>query len=373
MIAVTVRKDSPIALYKQVKKYVEDGIREGKYKPDEPVPSELELAEMFGVSRVTTRKALEELCQEGLVYRIQGKGTYVSGASSSLRTPEKHFGIILPLNEDYYSWQVLAAAEHVIVRSGNEFILRNSNYDPDTEKDIVKDMVNNGVDGLLVFTCLDKYDFKETYQELLACGYPIVFVDRYVPEVDSDSVVADNFGGAYEATQYLLKNGHQRIAVVASAPREMRLTSMIDRVAGYKSAHRDWGVPVDDGLFFSGVNRGDSDMVKEFLLQTDATAVFALNDFLAIEVFVACKKAGLRVPDDMSIVGFDDMESVRYLEVPITTVRQPMYDIGKTACELLMEKVKYQNHNTRRITLPTELIIRKSVANISVDAQASGK
>ena len=247
------------------------------------------------------------------------------------------------------------------------------------EKDIARlttrILQNPLVDGLVISsTIID----NPIIPRLLERNLPFVIVGRHEdPRVSY--VDTDNFGGGYTATAHLIRLGHHRVGTITGS---MNNYSAVDRLAGYKEAHRHWRRPINPDLIYHGefkTVRRDwrREMKSEIihyveyvemsgyagmkqLLTQNVDAVFAASDSIAMGAMQAIHEAGLRIPDDIAIVGFDDLPFTANSNPPLTTIRQSIRRTGHMAVDLLLELVENKEMPPRRVSLPTELIIRSS-------------
>jgi DNA-binding LacI/PurR family transcriptional regulator len=196
--------------------------------------------------------------------------------------------------------------------------------------------------------------------EAVRHGLPVVVIDRRMSNAEVDTVVVDNFMGALHAIQHLIRLGHERIGVV-SGP--LHLTSGRDRYAGYLQAMSDAGLPVESGLTLFGDFRQDSGyrLAYELLKRANPpTALFVANNQMTIGALNAIHEAGRAIPDDIAIIGFDDLSWAISLNPPLTTVAQPSFEIGANAAELLLVRIADPERPHRTIVLETQLIVRAS-------------
>jgi LacI family transcriptional regulator len=199
----------------------------------------------------------------------------------------------------------------------------------------------------------------------------MVAIDPHAGRADLPTVESDSFGGARNATAFLIGLGHRRIAFVAGRP-DLRSSSLRD--AGYRRALGEAGIPFDPSLV--AVGRYEHDTVREVALPLlrrpdRPTAVFAANDISAIAVIEVAAELGLDVPRDLSVVGFDDIRFARFVDPPLTTIAQPMRDIGEASVRLLLDILHGRITTPQSITLPHTLIIRSTTAPVGVAAEAS--
>ena len=221
----------------------------------------------------------------------------------------------------------------------------------------------DNVAGMIIFPVSDA-SYDESIWRLAADRVPFVLVDRYFPDLDSDYVVADNHGGGYRATEHLLILGHRRIGFIYSSKGSLLTTSVRDRWQGYRRALLEYGQLYDEQLVFQWPDRSNADPAgaSDHLLLREGgpTAIFAVNDAVALELLQAAQRVGLRVPEDLALVGFDDLSFAAHLSPPLTTVAQPRMDLGLRAGHLLINRIEGQGNLPRHIDLPTSLIIRES-------------
>jgi DNA-binding LacI/PurR family transcriptional regulator len=199
--------------------------------------------------------------------------------------------------------------------------------------------------------------------QLASRGIPLVVLDPTgVPSDDVPSVGATNWNGGLSATRHLLELGHRRIGVVTGPSWVLCSRARLD---GYRAALDSAGVPVDPALVREGafqIADGLTHTTDLLRLPDPPTAVFALNDGMAIGVYHAASVAGLRIPEDLSVVGFDDYPLDQWLVPPLTTVRQPLRDMGAAAARMVMELGRDSEPRANRLDLATELVVRRSTA-----------
>jgi len=212
-------------------------------------------------------------------------------------------------------------------------------------------------DGLLLVLPRNPEAYLESLRQR---RFPYVLVDHQGIDETGPAVGATNFQGAYDATQHLLSLGHRRIGFITG---QMEMGCARDRLAGYRAALLATGIPPDpqwvrEGDFFQP--DGFAGAQALLALPQPPSAIFASNDVSAFGVMEAVRDAGKRLPDDMSIVGFDDIPQAAQVNPTLTTVRQPLEQMGRTAARMLLEIIGNEARPTARVELPTELIVRAS-------------
>jgi LacI family transcriptional regulator len=228
--------------------------------------------------------------------------------------------------------------------------------EPEYERRQIRQIMYSGlVDGVIISSMLLS---DSLVQALLEGDLPFMLIGRHPTDARASYVDADNIGGAREAVTHLLRLGRTRVATI-TGPQNM--IAGADRLAGYTAALRDRGVIFDPGLIAEGdFTEADGYRAMQQLLARRPDAVFAASDIMAIGALRALRESSLRVPEDVAVVGFDDLPQSARTEPPLTTVRQPTYRLGTTTVDSLLDLIEYPDSSPRRIVLPTELVVRAS-------------
>ena len=276
-------------------------------------------------------------------------------ARSMARGLTHTLAIISPNLTDYTFASVVEGAE-IEARQHNYFVLSSSASDPQAFRELVDELVGHRrVDGLIV---INPYA-DERYQQVPE-NFPVVFVGARSHDANVCSISLDDDMVAYEATQHLLSLGHKRIGLV-TGPMEEDCSQ--DRLAGFRRALSEAGVAFDEALVFEGDWSASSgrDALLDFVKKGNVpTAVFAQNDRMAMGVLRAARDVNLNVPDQLSVIGVDDMPLSSYFDPPLTTMRQDMPLIGQEAIRKLMEIIQNKPVETSVIKLPAQLVVRQS-------------
>jgi len=362
-------------LYKQVKQRILDYIVEHDLQPGDPIPTEAKLAAQYGVSMGTVRRALLQLVDQGILYRQPGRGTFLTEQSRQKLKWRGFLAFIVPYIQDAFASSMIAGAEQAAKEAGYAFLLHNSYGRPTVEEELLRQSVGN-VEGIILLP-VGRTTLPPVIQELLSRHFPLVFVDRLpTPTTDRvNYVISDNYNGAYAAVQHLIDLGHRRIGLALTADEEVN-SSVAQRAEGYRQALREHGLDVDEALIVRGLTprretaeavsgesregKADIELLQEFLQRERPTALFAVNDLIAIEAWRTAEKLGMAVPQDLSIVGFDDAEFLRDLGIPLTTVAQDAFGAGQRAVEVLLECIEGGVSAPRHVVLPTRLVVRAS-------------
>lgn len=337
-------------------------IEQGTYAPGDPIPSERELSRVQGVSRTTVRRAIQQLVDKGVLYRVPGSGTYVgSGPIRTARSGHASIGVLLPTLANPYFGELVTAIERECRSEGFQLLLGQTEMPGHSITPYLERYAENPAVQGVISVASGGETFPGPYEVLQRAGKPLLFVVRHPEAVNADAVATDHIGGARDLMRYLIGLGHRRIAYVGSArahtPRHFQ---------GYLQGLREAGLPEDPELQVMAF--GDQlDQVGEagvrMLLerQVDFTAIFAQIDFIAIGVLRALRSYGIRVPEQVSVVGFDNIPSAEHLHPPLTTVDHTVSEIGRLAVMLLQDRMtKRYDGPARQVIIQPRLVIRQS-------------
>jgi GntR family transcriptional regulator of arabinose operon len=377
-----------IPLHSQLLNQLRHLILSGQWGPGTRMPSEPELQRQLNISRSTIRKALSNAETEGLITRVPGKGTFVAPLSPN-RQGSHLLGYVTDDCHGGLQSQVFLGVERAAAAQGFRVIFVNSDGDVGKENRLLDQlMLEDRVAGILVWAALREEPSGRLFQLAQRGTIPIVAVDRTFEGLDCDFVTSQNHVGARAAVQHLLDLGHQRIAFLSRPI--LRLTTVAARVQGYQDALRDAGLMpwepwlvgrANQELNMSAIIEGGQDAHNQDIAEITErltagprpTAIFAVNDFMAIRAMKAARLLGLQVPEDLSLVGFDDIPLITsLLDVPLTTIAQDALTLGKRATELLIERIQGYSGAARQESLPTELRVRSSTALLAPPGGAGG-
>lgn len=268
-------------------------------------------------------------------------------------------GLVIPDVTNMFFAVIAKGAQICCQKRGYHMILCNTNDSPDKDLEAVEVLMDRGVDGVLMTISSAGSKARECLETLERMEKPLVLIDRVLPETGASAVLSDNELGGYIATRHLLELGHRRIGCI-SAP--MALTSSKMRVFGYIRALQEYAVAFDPAL----MEEAPFQLVSDFalvrrLLDAGATAIFAYNDLMAYGVYKLAVEAGLRIPQDFSLVGYDNLFFSELLEVPLTTVSQPVLEMGEAAANLLVDRIEgADDTGGGSVCFKPELVVRRS-------------
>lgn len=268
-------------------------------------------------------------------------------------------GAVVTTIADPFIGEVVSGVEELANDNGYSVFLANCNADPERELRVVHLFQERRVDGILILSSR----VGALYMPLLSqLRVPIVLINSHHPDQFAHSVMIDNLASGCAAAQHLIDLGHRRIAYIGD---RQGLQSDIERFAGYREALTMADYPFEPELIVHGDGRAEEGrLAMNRLLELPAppTAVFCYNDLTAMGALRAIRSQGLRVPHDISIVGFDDLAIASYMEPPLTTVRQPKQMMGRMATEILLRLFAGADEKTQ-IQVPGELMVRESTSS----------
>jgi LacI family transcriptional regulator len=269
-------------------------------------------------------------------------------------------GLLVPHLESNYVGTIMQGIDQELERANYDLMLYTTHRQRDKESIYVSIIANGLTEGLLLIAPLIPSSYLDILREQ---DFPYVLIDQVDTTENSAVVDATNWQGAYDATFYLNQLGHTRIAFIAGLS---GARSAIERLAGYKEALSDCDIPFQGKLVIEGSYRQDGGYeATQILLQQVSplpTAIFAANDLSAFGAMEAVRDAGLRIPDDISILGFDDIPQASLVYPKLTTVHQPLEQMGRIAVKMLLEQIEGRRRLPQRVTLATQLVIRDSCA-----------
>lgn len=337
-----------------------------------------DVAQLADVSTATVSHVLNgtRYVSPGLTQRVQTAMVELNYqpdavAQSLRRRKTLTLGLLVPSVEIPFFASVAYSIERSAADNGYNIILCNSGWQMSTEQAHLRDLLARRVDGLI---CISASMSAAEIGPVIEGGTPVVMFERQMPDIGLDAVGIDNELGAYVASRHLLKLGHRRIAIVKGM---VISTVSDDRLRGCRRAFNEAGISLDDLLLFSGNFLPETgwQATEHFLaLPEPPTAIFAFNDLMALGVLNRLTQSSLRVPQDVSVVGFDDIPLSRYMNPALTTVRQPQTQMGRRAVELLLQRIAGNGSaQAQYIKFKPELIVRSSTTGIADGKIAAGK
>jgi len=364
---LTIDTDTDLTLWLQLKQQLTWHIASGRIQPGEKLPSVRQLASHLGINVNTVRAAYQKLEAEGLVATRHGSGTVVlefdpfhlAQQASGARTHT--VGVLVPRLTNPFYPAFLRGVEDVARRDHTLLFICNTDDDPVTGSAYLDLLVAKQVDGLILAPCglqLGRQDHTTSWDQAFS-PIPIVHVDR--PEETGYAILLDSEGAGFAAANHLIQHGHRHIGLI---------TCYLDTAAvrhcfqGYGQALEAAGLSHRPDLLATApafTVAAGYEAAQELLAgPTPPTAIFAASDVLAVGAMLAIKERGLHIPDDVALVGYNDIEMAALVEPPLTTVAAPMRELGATAMQMLLRLVAGETIEKQQVTLPTRLVIRRT-------------
>lgn len=348
------------AKYKQVIDYYKEYIENHELADGDLLPSESKVADEFNYSRDTIRRALKELERNDIVRRERGKGTFFKDIKNEVK--EKRIAVITTYLSNYIFPNIISGIEEVVSSKHYTLTLANTDNDPNKERKHLRKVIDNGVDGLIIEPTKSALSTqnKDLYRELKEKNIPFVMLNAYYRDLNPSYAIVNDYKGGHKATQYLLQLGHKKIAGIF---KEDDLQGIF-RMKGFKKALKDYGInheKADIGTYItSQISSYPYHWMDKMLSHSEKpTAVVCYNDEIAVDIVKAILDNGLKVPEDISVVSFDDSILATATSVKLTTVRHPKEDLGRHAARLLFNMIEIGVEKPRFLYDP-ELIVRNS-------------
>ncbi|AYB44054.1 GntR family transcriptional regulator [Paenibacillus lautus] len=353
-----------LPLYKKIQEDIKRLIAIGKLREGDRVPSEKELSERYRVSQITSKNALVGLMEEGLLVRIQGKGTFVMSRPENASALDQlgewtagpgrsgRIGLVLPTMKTKVDQRFLDNIEKYATAAGFELMLRITRESQLEESKVISSFLNQGVDGIIIFP-VENETYNDSILRLSLDRFPFVLIDRFLKEIKTYSVSSDNVNGTKEAVEYLINNGHSSIAFISP---EITNTVTDERAQGFEQAFLERGMSIDKSLWclipLEEIASGNSvDKIREFLDgNPEITGIVTANTELCRSAYKAAVASRKRVPEDLELITFDppDLPHVPF-------IRQNEEEMCRLTVELLIEQIEGA-FEARRIMVPVMLV-----------------
>lgn len=335
-----------------------------------------EVAEKAGVSQATVGRVIggygsvSQKTKDKVLVAIKDMNYVPNAIAQSMKRKNTNtIGVVVGNVANPFFSELLHSIENIGAANGYSIIISNTGEDTAQEIASLRMLISKQVDGVLIATTQNSNVILDESVKMLYTGsVPMVYVDREVFGIGELCVKTDHFGGAFDATNYLIAKGHKKIGLIAG----IHASTMYQRIDGYKKALEVNGIDynknyikfgriasIEEGTFFA----------KELLKTTDVTAIIPLNDLLTMGTLIALHDMKIKVPDDISIIGWDDFPLSGVTSPPITTISQDVARIGEIAMDKLLQGIKANivgrsADGEKRITLSTRMIERESCREI---------
>ena len=310
-------------------------------------------------SRAINNKPDINLETKKRVIQIAKELGYVRNATAvALRTRKTGtIGVVIADNRNPFYAEVLSGMEEAAREKNYHIILANTQRDYQKEEEAINLLLAKRVDGLLIAPVQDRDD---DIKNLIDANIPFVVVGRDFKNIEVDAIYNDEVKGGFLATEYLIKKGHKRIALIDGF---LYKSPAKGRLEGYKKALNKYRISLDESLISVGdINIEDGyERTKQMLEENlDFTAIFAYNDMVAFGSMQAIKGKGLRIPEDIGLVGYDDIPFSSLINPPLTTIRLKKQELGAESVKLLLSRINEKHKNAIKRMLDVELIARET-------------
>lgn len=342
-----------------VTKYIEEYIRTNALEKGSRLPTESELIESTGVSRVTLRRALSNMQEQNRIYSIQGSGYYVGELTGSHQTD------IVPIiisydHENSKILNIVQGAQTYLRNRQCELDVYISRRNPQIERKLLQQLYEDGHRCVIIFP-VSSEDNVDFYFQMIQKGMNLIFIDRQPQNITCCNLVkSDNMTGGYLATKHLIEQDHKNIVVFGLEPL-IHTSTIYERYNGYKCAMREFGLKEpEQSYFFAPYKIMNDDVAKIFDPKNKITAIFAINDHAAVDIATHAYNMGLKVPDDLAIVGFDNLDVTKIFTPNISSIDQPFTQLGESAAEIAYKYITKNTIGYTQTILPIKLFVRES-------------
>jgi LacI family transcriptional regulator len=294
---------------------------------------------------------------------IDKLGYTVNAMARGLKTSRTMtVGVLIPDLKNIFCTTIISSLENILMQNGYSTIICDYNQQPGLESEKLNFLAGKQVDGILL---LPSGPVLPGLASLIDRGIPVVLIDRAMDELRCDTILVDNLNASYNAVEMLITHGHRRIGIICG-PRDVFTAR--ERLLGYERVHGDYSMAVDDALIKSGGYDVDSGyrLLGELLDQADPpTAVFVTNYEMTMGAVMAANERNIRFPDDLSFIGFDNLQMAMVVKPRLAIVVQPVEQIGETAANILLRRLKGDMGNyPAMVRLKTSLLPGESVKDL---------
>ncbi|RKL68235.1 GntR family transcriptional regulator [Salipaludibacillus neizhouensis] len=357
--------------YSNVKDKIKSAILEGYFQPHQKIGSESDLMKQHQVSRHTVRKAIDDLVNEGWLYKKQGVGSFCADRSLNKESAigiGKNIAVITTYFSDYIFPTIIRGAEAFLSENGYQVTIFSTNNNIDQERRCIEAVISQSFDGLIVEPTKSALPNPNInyYLNLERMRIPYVMINAYYEELEPIHVIMDDVGGGYLQTEHLIKLGHENI--IGFFKNDDIQGSK--RLKGFIKAHRSAGLPVSpQNIITYTTESKDSHPVEELrkkLQNTQRpTAIVCYNDQLALSLLDVIREMNIQIPEQISIVGFDDSPLSMASEVKLTTIKHPKVNMGIDAAKTILKLIEQNNESSGKFDVVStqykpELVVRNS-------------
>jgi LacI family transcriptional regulator len=271
-------------------------------------------------------------------------------------------GVLIPSLENIFFTSIVSHIESILLQEGYSTILCGYKESPELEEKKLQFLLDKMVDGIVMMPLFDNDDLVKM---VIAKGIPIVLIDRLINNVSCDVVLVDNLNASYNAVEQLIVNGHRRIGIIVG-PKNIYTAQ--ERLKGYIRVHEDYRLEIDSCLIKYGDYKIQSgyDLLQELMrIDPPPTAIYVTNYEMTVGSIIAINENNIKIPEDLSLIGFDNLDLARIVRPPLSIVVQPVKQIGETAARVLLKRLKSDLSGFPLVArLKTELLLRDSIKKL---------
>lgn len=347
-----------------IEKHYINLIEQNMVSAGDQLPSENEIANQFKVSRHTVRQALTYLVQEGWIYKERGKGSFFSNKKNG--EVKKNVAVLTTYISDYIFPKIISGIEEELRKKGYNLLLFNSNNDIHNERVCFENIINQDIAGLIVEPAQSTINnlHHDSIKKLEKKNIKYIAINANCDEENSAYIVVDDEQGGYKLTNYLLELGHRSIAALFKAD-DLQGEK---RRRGYVKALNEYNLSFDKNIVGEYITDNQEMYIDQFTkkilsLEERPTAIVCYNDKVALKVIDNCRKEGIKIPKDLSIVSFDDSSLAVSSDVKLTTIKHPKEDMGIRAAKCIIDMIEGRIDKPQ-YTYSAELIVRESCSRV---------
>ena len=354
--------------YIEIFEFYRDKILNGEMKYSEKLPTEQEIGEIFSVSRHTVRQSILELEKQGYIYREKSKGAFVENLDKEKRSNSKMIIVITTYLSEYIFPFLIKGIDEVLSANGYDILLLSTNNDKEKEREQLKKLLEYDVVGAIIeptASALGNTNI-EYYEAIARNNIPYLMINAAYDKKEQSYVAIDDEKGGYTICKYLIDLGHKKIAGLFKEDD----VQGIERKNGYLKALEENNIEIDSTI----IGKFKTTFEEEFYIdgftrsllskEDKPTAIFCYNDKVAMNVVKVAKELGVRIPEDLSVVGYDNDETISAaLDLGITTISHPKEELGRKAAEMLLSLINGEKEKVSYVFEP-EIAIKNSVKRI---------
>jgi len=360
--------DTSLPKYIAIAEWMKTNIENNNFKHGEKLISENQICEKFSISRQTARQAISTLEQDGLVVRKQGSGTYINHQSKIKKNFSHNIGVITTYLDNNVFPYIISGAEKVLSDNNYNMTLRLTRNKVHNERTQLLSLLDSDIDGLIVEgtkTALPNPNL-DIYQKFLERNIPVIFINAFYQAMDCNYIINDDVLGARLATRHLIENGHSKIFGIFKhddQQGENRYKGFIDEMYDQHFEIEDRGM-----IWYSTESEEEIFSAERLRFLTEklkkCTAVICYNDSIALKLVQLFNNSEIDIPENLSIVSFDNTNAAEMSTVPLTSITHPSQEVGKLAAESILSMIHNPHHRIKHVFSP-ELIVRSSVYDIN--------